>query len=113
LLEGALVPAGSYRELRFQFVPESTDRFAGLSKNECGGTLSNCIVTADGRIQPLQLPGDTPELVVPLEHNSMVVLPDARLDLRLRLRPQVAYISNREGWKAQTILVGNADVVRP
>jgi hypothetical protein len=113
LLEGALVPAGSYRELRFQFVPESTDRFAGLSKNECGGTLSNCVITADGRIQPLQLPGDTPELVVPLEHNSMVVLPDARLDLRLRLRPQVAYISNSEGWKAQTILVGNADVVRP
>jgi hypothetical protein len=113
LLENALVPAGSYRELQLQFVPEFTDRFVGLSKQECSGTLSNCTITSQGDVQPLQLPGDPPELVIPFEGNSMVVLPDARVDLRLSLRPQVTYVSSSEGWKTQTILVGNAEVARP
>jgi hypothetical protein len=43
----------------------------------------------------------------------MVVLPDARVDLRLSLRPQVTYVSDGAGWKTQTILVGNVEVARP
>ena len=47
------------------------------------------------------------------ESESLVVLPDARMDLQLSLEPQQgSYFSSTEGWKPQNLLVGHATVVR-
>ena len=32
--------------------------------NGCGETRWNCIVMADGHVEPLRLPGDAPELLI-------------------------------------------------
>ena len=84
--------------------------------NVCGETRWNCIVMADGHVERLRLPGDPPELLIPsqsIENDSVVVLPDARVDLQLSLEPhQGYYISSSEGWRLQSTLVGRATVVR-
>jgi hypothetical protein len=62
------------------------------------------------------LPGDAPELLIPsqsIEGDSVMVLPDARVDLQLSLEPhQGSYISSSEGWRLQSTLAGRATVVR-
>lgn len=117
LVENAIVPAGSYREVRLQFFPDSpatAEKFA--VENACGEMQWNCIVMADGHVEPLRLPGDVPELLITvrsLESDSFAVLPDSRMDLRLSLEPyQVRHSSSAEGWKLQSVLVGRATVVR-
>jgi hypothetical protein len=84
--------------------------------NGCGETRWNCIVMADGHVEPLRLPGDAPELLISsqrIEDDSFVVLPDARMDLQLSLEPhQGSYISSNEGWRLQSTLVGRATVER-
>lgn len=117
LIENAIVPAGSYREVRLQFVPGSPTNAEELpAENACGGTRWNCMVMADRRVEALSSPGDVSELLIPsqsMESGSLVVLPDARLDLQLSLEPhQGFYFSSTEGWKAQNVLVGRATVVR-
>lgn len=115
-VEGAIVPAGSYSLVRLQFSsgspPSGTEI---LSANACEQTGWNCIVRADGQVEPLRLPSDVPELLITLQSNesdSLVVLPDARMDLRLSLKPsQVFYSSGFEGLKLQYVLVGRAAVV--
>ena len=113
LVESAIVPAGSYREFRLQFFLGSPTNTEGLpAENACGETRWNCIVMADGHIESLHWPGDVPELLIPfqsIEGNSLVVLPDARTDLRLSLEPHRAgYSPSAEGWKPQNVLVGQA-----
>jgi hypothetical protein len=117
LAESANVPAGSYREVRLQFFdgsPASAEELPAV--NVCGETRWNCIVMADGHVERLRLPGDPPELLIPsqsIENDSVVVLPDARVDLQLSLEPhQGYYISSSEGWRLQSTLVGRATVVR-
>jgi Domain of unknown function (DUF4382) len=117
LVESAIVPAGSYREFRLQFFPGSPTSAEELpAENACGEARWNCIVMADGHIESLHWPGDVPELLIPfqsIEGNSLLVLPDARTDLRLRLEPhRAAYSFSTEGWKPQNVLVGQATVVR-
>ena len=116
LVERAVVPAGSYREFRLQFFDGSQTTEARPVENACGERRWNCIVMADGNVEPLHWPGDVPELLIPaqsIEGNSLVVLPDARTELRLSLEPhQRAYSSSTEGWKLQNVLVGHASVVR-
>ena len=48
------------------------------------------MVMADGQVEPLRFPGAVPELLIPspsIESDSVVVLPDSRMDLRLSLEP--------------------------
>jgi hypothetical protein len=117
LVEGAIVPVGRYREVRLQFFvasPESAEKLP--AGNACGETRWNCIVLANGHVEPLRLPGDAQELLIPwpsVEGDSLMVLPDARMDLLLSLEPhQGAYFSSKEGWRPQSVLVGRARVVR-
>ena len=117
LVENAIVPAGGYREVRLQFFPDSPANDEKLAvENACGEKRWNCIIMADGHVEPLRLPGDVPELLITvrgLENDSFAVLPDSRMDLQLSLEPhQVAYSSSTEGWKLQSVLVGRATVIR-
>ena len=117
LVESTIVPAGSYREVRLQFFPGSPTSAEKLpAEDACGETRWNCVVMADGHVEPLRLPGDVPELLIPsksIESDSVVVLPDARMDLQLSLAPhQGSYFSSTEGWRPQNVLVGRAMVVR-
>ena len=117
LVENAVVPAGSYREVRLQFFSGSPTNAEELPvENACEGTRWNCMVMADGHVEALSLPGDVPELLIPsqsIESGSLVVLPDARVELQLSLEPhQGSYFSSTIGWKPQYVLVGRAVVVR-
>lgn len=117
VVQDAIVPAGSYSGVRLQFFsgsPASAEEL--LSKNACGGTRWNCIVKADEQVEPLHLLGDVPELLITFQSNesgSLVVLPDARMDLRLSLEPRREYyFSDSEGWNLQYVLAGRAAAVR-
>jgi hypothetical protein len=117
LVESTIVPAGSYREVRLEFFTGSPGNGEELSaENACREARWNCIMMANGHVEPLRLPGDVPELVIRsqyIESDSLLVLPNARTELRLRLEPhQVAHFSDAEGWTPQTVLVGHAAVVR-
>jgi hypothetical protein len=117
LVESASVPAGSYREVRLQFFSASPASAEELpAENACGETRWNCIVMADGHVEPLRLSGDVPELLIPsqsIESDSVVVLPDSRMDLTLSLAPrQGYYFSSTEGLKLQNALVGRVTVVQ-
>jgi hypothetical protein len=115
LQENTTVAAGSYREVRLQFVSGSSMSAETLpSENACGGTLWNCRVMADGHVQPLRLPTDGSELSIPsqnMENGPFVVLPDTGMELRLSLESHPrAYFSNAEGWTLQNVLAGQATV---
>jgi Domain of unknown function (DUF4382) len=116
LVESAVVPAGSYREVRMLFTsgfPTSAQELP--SENACGEIRWNCIVMADGRVEPLRLPGEMSGLFVTFQGNesdSLIVLPDAKLDLRLSLEPRHEfYPSSTEGSELQTVLTGHATAV--
>jgi hypothetical protein len=86
----ALVPAGIYRQLRLRLVPNqpaAEDRLP--EKNMCGSRQFNCIVMADGSIQPLQLDDASPELRITsdkMEGASFPFLPDTDMDLIIELK---------------------------
>jgi hypothetical protein len=115
LSEGATVPAGNYRQIRLQFVAQDSESGRGqefAASGTCGTTRSNCMVMADGMVKPLHFSGAEPEIRISgaaLADGMVVVLPDARMDLRLRLQPdEVVYSSSQERWVPQTELVGSA-----
>lgn len=117
LVESAIVPAGNYREVRLQFVleaPTSTGEFP--VKSACGATRGNCIVMADGYVEPLRLPGGIPDILVfplSIESDSITVLPNAGMELQLSLEPhQGLSFSVAEGWRPHNVLTGRATVVR-
>ena len=111
LAENATVPAGSYREVGLQFL-SAFHTNAREGRNRCAGMDWNCAITADGQVAALRLPGDSPELRIPIRSTSgsfFVVLPDTKTELRLSLEPQQALFgSNAEGWRPQIILTGHA-----
>ncbi len=113
LVENAAAPAGSYREVRLQFLPDtmaSAERIR--AENRCGGTRWNCIVMASGQVAPFRFPGGVPELFLPIQQaagNSFLVLPDSKTELRLSFEPRLMpYLSETEGWKWQLLLSGSA-----
>lgn len=117
LVESAMIPAGNYRQIRLQFLADSPANAEKLpADNACGQTRWNCIVMADGHVEPLHLPGDVPEILITTqsrEIDSLVVWPDTRMDLWLSLEPrQVVYSSGTERWKPQNVLVGRVTAVR-
>jgi hypothetical protein len=81
----ALVPAGIYRQLRVRFVPDQPAEGSRLrEKNACGSGTFNCIVMADGTIQPLQFVDGSSALQITsdrMEGASLPFLPDTHTDL--------------------------------
>jgi hypothetical protein len=95
LAESRSLPAGEYREVRLQFSPES----AADAGSACGETRWNCMVLADGHAEPLRWPGDRPELLLAIgspDSDSVAILPDAGVDLRLALEPLAYFSGTRE-----------------
>jgi hypothetical protein len=110
-MKNTVVPAGSYREVRLQFLSD-----AKLAPdNACGDTRSNCVVLADGSTKSLQWTKDAPELLMTIQNGDsdlLVVLPDGVLELQLSLEAdQVPYFSPTEGWKLVSVLVGHASAI--
>ena len=116
LVENANIPAETYRELRLRFCIDSGSNQESRANNACGGTLRNCIVMADGRVEPLRWPGDTPELVIPIradEGDTFAVLPDSIVDLRLSLEVHQAFtVSSIQRSRLQNVVLGHATAVR-
>jgi Domain of unknown function (DUF4382) len=117
LFENAIIPAGSYNEVRLQFVSESTSNGELLpADNPCGDSQWNCAVTANGHTEPLRFPDDVPELVIPLqsgESDSLLVLPDSKTDLQLSLEPRQMFFSPSAGsLQLRNVLVGRVSAVR-
>lgn len=119
LVQHAPVPAGTYRELLLQFLPDSAADAGVLpSDNSCGQNRRNCMVMADGRVEELHFTGngDPPELLLPLQYNgssALAVVPGASVDLRLTLQPlQASAVSSSEGWQIHYVLAGCASVSR-
>lgn len=117
LAANASVPAGSYREVHLQMFSGSQENAERLPAGDaCGGSRWNCLVMGDGRVEPMRISSDASDLLIPLQSmgsDSVVVLPDARVELRLSLEPRLApYFSSAEGWKLQNVLEGRATVVR-
>jgi|SRR5579863_724440 len=113
LVDRAIVPAGSYREVRLEFFDGSPGSAEALStENVCREARWNCVTMANGRVEPLFLPGDVPELVIQsqqIESDSLLVLPDTTMELGLSIEPRlVIRFSGAGGWTQQTILVGHA-----
>ena len=119
LVQNVPIPAGTYRELRLQFLPDTpTDSEAPPTQYSCGHNRGNCILVDDGRVEELYFTGngDSPELFLPLQYNgsnALSVVPDATFDLRFTLQPQqVSAVSPSEGWQIHYVLVGSASVSR-
>jgi hypothetical protein len=115
LAENTSLPAGIYRQVRLQFLntpPANT----GLSTlNACGVDAWNCTISGDGVIEPLIFPPGAPEVLTLLQDadtDSLLVLPDARLELRLFLElRQGPKFSLSGGWNNHSVVLGHAKVV--
>lgn len=119
LVQSASVPAGTYRELLLQFLPDTpADPDAPPAENSCGQNRRNCMLMADGRVEELHFTGNgvSPELLLPLQYNgssALAVVPGTTVDLRFTLQPQqVSAVSPSEGWQIHYVLVGSASVSR-
>ena len=110
LAENANIPAEIYREIRLRFCFDSGSNQECHADTACGGTLRNCVMMADGRVEPLHWPAGAPELVMAirtLEGDSLTVLPDSITDLRLSLQVQQAFsVSSIQQLRRQNVLVG-------
>jgi hypothetical protein len=115
LVENANIPAETYREVRLRFCFDSRSHQECHANTPCGETLRNCVMMADGRVEPLDWPGGTPELVIAirtLQGDSLAVLPDSFIDLRLSLEVQQAFsVSSIQGLRLQNVLIGRATAV--
>jgi hypothetical protein len=81
----AHIPAGIYRQLRLRLAPDqpvTDDRLP--ERNPCGSGTFNCIVMANGTIQPLQFDDNSSTLRITsgkLEGASLLFPPDTDTDL--------------------------------
>ncbi len=98
--EFVAIPAGIYRQVRMRFEPAqpaAEDRLP--EKNACGSLGFNCVVLADGRVQPLLLDGRSPELRITsdrMEGAALLFPPDANSDLVIEGKLVWAYFSSGE-----------------
>jgi Domain of unknown function (DUF4382) len=113
LEDSAVIPAGTYRQVRLEFLsgPSNNDGDF-LAKTECGTTLQNCVVMGDGRVDRVLWPGDVPQMVIKgesVQGGRLVVLPDTISWLRMRLEPHQVFTSSaNEPWAARVVLMGRA-----
>jgi hypothetical protein len=113
LVERAAVPAGTYHQVRLLFLGDS-DGYAGklLPVNPCGEARHNCVVMADGRVQPLGWPAEVSAVLITSEAmngGSLEVVPGGRTDLRLSFEAHpMFYSSSAEPLGLRAVLVGHA-----
>jgi hypothetical protein len=118
LAQNAPLPTGTYRDVRLQFVTDTSANSSDALPDEtsCGPNHANCLLMSNGNVEQLDFAGDSPELVLPLQmngSNSLAVLPGTRLDLRLSLQPQqLSSISASQGWQVHFTLAGSASISR-
>jgi len=111
------IPAGIYRQVRLRFTPNQLMTDDRLPEgNACGSVGFNCVVTADGRIQPLLLDSGSPELRIMsdrIEGRSLFLPPDTESDLVIELKPVWAWFPYAdEGLRLFPALTGSAKVGR-
>jgi hypothetical protein len=99
LAENTMVPAGSYRALRLQFAANAQANGEHL-QSACGDSW-NCVMTGDGRVEPLLLSADGLELQF---ESLLVVLPDSHVDVRVSLEPRQVFVYGADGLKARYAL---------
>jgi uncharacterized protein DUF4382 len=111
----ALFPAGIYHQLRLRLAPNqpaTNDRL--LEKNPCGSGIFNCIVMADGSIQPLLLDDASPELRITsdgVEGATLLFPPDTDTDLTIELKLAWEWSSSADkGIRLLPALHGSAKV---
>jgi hypothetical protein len=116
LVDNANIPADTYDELRLRFCLDSSPNQECHAETTCGGRVQNCIKMADGRIEPIHWPSDSPELVIPirtLEADSLAVLPDSIVDLQLKLGVRQGFtLSSIQRSALQNTVVGRAIATR-
>jgi hypothetical protein len=115
--EMVTISAGIYRQVRLRIVPNQPATNAWLlERNACGTVGFNCVVTADGRIQPLLFDGASPELHIAsdrIEGASVLIPPDTDTDLVIKLKLVWAWFSSAdEGVRLVPVLTGNAKAGR-
>jgi len=111
----AHIPAGIYRQLRLRLVPNQPAAEDRLPENNpCGSGTFNCIVMADGGIQPLQLDDGSSELRITLDRvdgASLLFSPDADADLIIELKFVWEWSSSADrGIRLLPALIGSAKV---
>jgi hypothetical protein len=91
LTEPTFLPAGQYRQVRLRLVlnqPSPGDPLP--EKNACGSAGFNCVVMADGRVEPLTLDAAAPELLITSERVAggfLLLPPDSSAELTIELEP--------------------------
>lgn len=86
------VPAGVYDRVRLHFLTgrDPDEPEDGSGEERCGNGLSNCLAMGDGRVEPLDFPGEEPEVFVtlPADSKALLVLPSSTSQLQIRLAVQ-------------------------
>ena len=117
LVDNAAIPAGTYHQVRLRFLPDSQpDAGRPRSPNPCGETYHNCMVMADGRIDPLGWSADPDVLIAAdtVPNGVLLVPPGAKTDLLLSLElSQMLYSSGAEPLKPRIVLAGRAAAGQP
>lgn len=109
------IPAGTYRQVRLYFAPDQSITDDHLpEQNGCGGGRINCIVMADGRIQPLLLDSNSPELITAdkIKGGILLVPPGIGSDLVIELTPVWSWYSSGGGVRPVPSLKASARVER-
>lgn len=107
------IPAGIYRQVRVRFVigPLAADDPL-IAKNACGGAAFNCVVMADGTVQPLLFENAYPELRITSERivgGVLLVFPDMHSDLVIEMKPVWSWVSSaKKDMRLLPALTGNA-----
>jgi uncharacterized protein DUF4382 len=111
----AHIPAGMYHQLRLRLVPNqlaTEDRLP--AKNLCGSGTFNCVVMANGSIQPLQIDDASSALRITsdkMEGASLSFLPDTATDLVLEWKLVWKWTSSADkGVRLAPALTGSAKV---
>jgi hypothetical protein len=91
LSELVFIPAGQYRQVRLRLVPnQPSPGDPSPEKNACGSAGFNCVVMADGSIEPLILDHAAPELLITSDRIAggfLLLPPDSTAELTLELEP--------------------------
>ena len=117
LVDNAAIPAGTYHQVRLRFLSDSQPDAGRLrSPNPCGEAYHNCMVMADGRIDPLGWSAD-PDVLIAADtapNGALLVPPGAKTDLLLSLElSQMLYSSGAEPLKPRIVLAGRAAAGQP
>lgn len=92
----AAVPAGEYAAMRILLTPDHPASGEAVPReNACGGVSFNCVVTQDGDVHPVSLPGNERVLIPPARPARAVfhVFPGTATNLDVTFEPEASQIS--------------------